>query len=99
MPKFGSRNGLVGYFSSKILKISCRISNHDPQISQIGKFCEKNQSPKFRTKNPLFGVFALELKKKFYIRNQHPQVSLIEKFCEQTKMIILRNKNGFLGYF
>ena len=41
MPKFGTKNGLFGYFSDRILKKYCHVWNQQPQICQIATFREK----------------------------------------------------------
>ena len=61
MPKFGTKNVLLGYFWQKIpylgifwqefKKDYCHIWNQHPQICQFAKFHEKTEIPEFGTKN------------------------------------------------
>ena len=53
MPKFGTKNGLLGYFWARILKSYCHIWNQHPRICLIAKICEKTKMPKFGTKGAL----------------------------------------------
>ena len=57
MPKFGTKNALVGYFGAKILKSYFHIWNQHLRISVTAKFCKETKMPKFGTKNALFGYF------------------------------------------
>ena len=83
--KFGTKNVLFGYFSTRILKNY--ISNQNHQIRQFAKFSEKTILPKFVTKNAWFPHFwATVLRNYCRTWNQHPQVCLSVKFPE--------NKNG-----
>ena len=86
MPKFGAKNSLFGYFSARILKIHCRIGYRDPQICQVGKFCEKKYH-KFGNKNALFWLFwAIFFKNYCYLLNRHPQFCQIVKISRKKKI-------------
>ena len=57
MPKFGTKNLLLEYFSARILKNYCHIWNQHLRISVIAKFCKETRMPTFGIKNILFGYF------------------------------------------
>ena len=58
MPKFGTKNVLLGYFWARILiMITIVIFESSSRICLIAKFYEKTQMPKFEPKNALFGYF------------------------------------------
>ena len=98
MPKFGAKNSLFGYFSARILKIYC-IWYRDPQICQVGKFCEKKYC-KFGIKNALFwfskGIF---FKNYCYLLNWHPRFCEIVKISRKNKIAKFSIKKAFLGIF
>ena len=55
MPKFGTKSARFGYLKARVIKNYCRISNKHPRICLLGKFRGKTKTPKFGTKNALFG--------------------------------------------
>ena len=110
MPKFGTKNDLLGIFDQEcviwvflgknVLKNYCHIWNQHPQICLFAKFHEKTKMPKFWTKNAWFGYFGAGIWKQYcHIWNQHPRICLIAKFREKTKMPKFGTKNALFGYF
>ena len=110
VPKFGTKNALLGIFDQECLiwvflgnnyKGNCsHIWNQHPRFCLIVKFCEKTKIPKFGTKNVLFGYFWARILKNYcQIWNQHYQICQTVRFCEKTKMAIFGTKNALFGYF
>ena len=67
MPKFGSKNALLGYFWTRIWKHYCHIWNVHTRICLGEKFRKKTKMPKFGTKMPYLGTFGLEFEKAIVI--------------------------------
>ena len=73
--------------------LSCHISNQNPWICLIAKYCEIMKMPTFGTKNALFWYFWARILKNYcHIWNHRPQICLSAKFHE-------KNKNAWFGYF
>ena len=91
MPKFETKDTVIGYFWAVTWKWFCRIWNQH-QICSTAKFHEK-------TKIPL-DIFELDFSKNHcHIWNQHLGICLIKEFRQKTKMPKFESKIAFLGIF
>ena len=67
MPKFGTKNALLGYFSTGIRKKYCHIWNQRPWICLVTTFGAKLKILKFGTKsNSHLGIWKLREKIKMF---------------------------------
>ena len=110
IPKFGTKDALLGYFRARNLKSYCHIWKQHLRICWIAKFCEENKMPKFGSKNVLFeyswpkrvylGIFGLELKIKLlsYLKSAPSNLSIC-KISQRNKKHKFGTKNVWFGYF
>ena len=101
MPKFGTKNALIGLFWATILKILLSYLKSAPSnLSNCKIFQKKPEMLTFGTKNAVFGYFWAGILKNYYhIWNQHLRICLIVNFCKETKMPKFGIKNAIFGIF
>ena len=108
MPKFGTKNALVGYFGVKIFKSYCHVWNQYLRISVIPKSVKKQKCLNLGPKMPYLGIFDPKcliwvfLDKKFRKTIVIFEISSLkfvslQNFMKKQKCLNLRPKMSDLG--